>query len=162
MKRLTSKIKREVKTDNLLLVGIQRRGVYLAERVRRYLKNKKKIPLAILDITLYRDDLSTVSSQPIVRETKIPFNLEGKDILLIDDVLYTGRTVRAAIDELIDFGRPNSIKLMVLIDRGHRELPIQPDFVGKTISTKKGEMVEVRLREIDKKEEAVIVTQNSE
>ncbi len=159
MKRLTSKIKREVKTDNLLLVGIQRRGVYLAERVRRYLKNKKKIPLAILDITLYRDDLSTVSSQPIVRETKIPFNLEGKDILLIDDVLYTGRTVRAAIDELIDFGRPNSIKLMVLIDRGHRELPIQPDFVGKTISTKKGEMVEVRLREIDKKEEAVIVTQ---
>lgn len=145
--------------QNLCIVGIQRRGSTLAQRMQDiFLRlNGKEIPVGTLDITLYRDDLSRISYQPILRSTDIPFSVDDKQILLVDDVLYTGRTVRAALDALLDIGRPKKIELLVLIDRGHRELPIQPDYTGKVISTFSHQVVEVRVVEIDGKEEVVIL-----
>jgi len=143
---------------NLALVGIRRRGVELAARLRDILQKMAfEIPLGILDITLYRDDLSAVAKQPVVRETQIQFDLDGKDILLVDDVLFTGRTIRAALSELVDFGRPKSIKLLALVDRGHRELPIQPDFTGEFIQTESNQSIEVRLKEVDGEDKIMLV-----
>lgn len=145
-------------TKDLCLVGIRTRGVFLAERLAGYIEkiDQNKVPVGILDITLYRDDLTLVSEQPIVRQTQINFDITGKKVILVDDVLYTGRTIRAALDELIDFGRPKIIQLAVLIDRGHRELPIRADYAGKNIPTAQNEIVEVRLEEQDGKDEVVI------
>ncbi|MCK5451331.1 MAG: bifunctional pyr operon transcriptional regulator/uracil phosphoribosyltransferase PyrR [Candidatus Omnitrophica bacterium] len=145
-------------TEFLAIVGIKTRGVYIAERIARNIEEieGKKVPVGALDITLYRDDLSEVASQPVVHSTEIEFDINKKKIVLVDDVLFSGRTVRCALDELIDFGRPESIQLAVLVDRGHRELPIRPDFVGKNIPTNKKDRVEVRLQETDETEEVVV------
>ncbi len=146
-------------SHGVALVGIRRRGVPLAERLARALWEIQamKVPVGYLDINLYRDDLSTVAAQPIVRSTEINFPVNEKIVVLVDDVLFTGRTVRAAMDALVDYGRPKAIQLCVLIDRGHRELPIQAHFVGKTVETKDVEMVEVRLNEVDHREEVLLV-----
>jgi len=146
-------------TQNLCLIGIRNRGAYLAKRLGECIENidKETVPVGVLDITLYRDDLTLISSQPVVHKTEIDFDINGKNVILVDDVLYTGRTIRAALDALIDFGRPQSIELAVLVDRGHRELPIRADFVGKNIPTAKNETVDVRLEEVDGKDEVVIV-----
>ncbi len=150
-------------TENLAIVGIRRRGVFLAQRLATNVEKaaKRKTPVGILDITLYRDDLTTVSTKPIVRETLIDFNIEDKSLILVDDVLYTGRTIRAALDALIDLGRPKRVQLAVLIDRGHRELPIQADYVGKFVETTENEIVEVRLEELDREERVVVVERAS-
>ena len=144
---------------DLCLVGIRNRGVYLAERLAGCIKKieNKDVPVGILDITLYRDDLTLVGAQPLVRKTEIDFDISDRILVLVDDVLYSGRTIRAALDALIDFGRPKSIQLAVLVDRGHRELPIRADYVGKNIPTSQNESVEVRLEEVDGKDEVVIV-----
>ncbi|MBU2495603.1 MAG: bifunctional pyr operon transcriptional regulator/uracil phosphoribosyltransferase PyrR [Candidatus Omnitrophota bacterium] len=156
--RLAEEVGAKMDIENLALVGIRRRGVELAARLQNILQKKTaEIPLGILDITLYRDDLSAVAKQPVVRETQIQFDLDGKDILLVDDVLFTGRTIRAALSELVDFGRPRSIKLLVLVDRGHRELPIQPDFTGKFIPTEKNQSIEVRLEEVDGEDKILLI-----
>jgi len=143
---------------HLTLVGIRSRGVFLAERLQKKLAaiEKKEIPLGILDITLYRDDLSEIGSKAELHETNIPFDLKGKIVILVDDVLFTGRTIRAALDALIEFGRPKSIQLAVLVDRGHRELPIKADYVGKNVPTAVQDKVIIRLKETDGKDEAVI------
>ena len=132
-------------------VGIQTRGVHLAHRLRAIIGEVEKyeVPVGELDITLYRDDLTAIGANPVVRETKIDFDLNDKKLILVDDVLFTGRTVRAALDEIMDFGRPTAIRLLVLIDRGHRELPIRADFVGKNIPTARDELVEVKVKETD-------------
>ncbi len=144
---------------DVCLVGIRNRGVYLASRLAEFIQKieGKPVNVGILDITLYRDDLTLIASQPVVRKTEIDFDMEGKNIILVDDVLYSGRTIRAAMDALIDLGRPKSIQLAVLIDRGHRELPIRPDYVGKNIPTSKNETVEVHLSEVEGVDEVVIV-----
>jgi len=144
--------------ENVAIVGIKYRGMYLAERVAKNLAKigGREVPVGALDITLYRDDLTEVAEQPVVHSTEIGFDITGMKIILVDDVLYTGRTVRCALDELIDFGRPANIQLAVLIDRGHRELPIRPDFVGKNVPTAKNESVEVHLKESDGQEEVVV------
>ncbi len=144
----------------LVIIGIRTRGAYLAERIAGKVEEmaKVKVPLGIMDITLYRDDLSAIGPHPVVRSTEIPFDITGKNVVLVDDVLYTGRTVRAALDELTDFGRSQVIRLAVLVDRGHRELPIRADYVGKNIPTSREEMVEVRLKEVDGREEVAIVS----
>jgi pyrimidine operon attenuation protein/uracil phosphoribosyltransferase len=146
--------------DDLALVGIRTRGVPLARRIARALKdiNGDEVPTGALDITLYRDDLMrhAVGPQPLVRRTEIPFSIDDRKILLVDDVLYTGRTIRAALDALIDYGRPRAIQLVVLVDRGHRELPIKPDYVGKNLPTSLKQSVQVRLQEIDGTDEVVI------
>jgi pyrimidine operon attenuation protein/uracil phosphoribosyltransferase len=146
-------------TDELCLMGIRNRGVYLAQRLAECIKKieNRDIPVGILDITLYRDDLTLIASQPLVHKTEIDFDINDKILILVDDVLYTGRTVRAALDALIDFGRPKSIQLAVLIDRGHRELPVRADYAGKNIPTSQKETVEVRLVEADGVDEVVIV-----
>ena len=143
---------------NLALIGIRTRGVFLAQRLQKKLFEieKKEVPVGILDITLYRDDLSEVGPKPEVHETNIPVNLKGKVVILVDDVLYTGRTIRAALDALIDFGRPKVIRLAVLVDRGHRELPIKADYVGKNVPTSLQDRVTIRLKEVDGQDEAVI------
>jgi pyrimidine operon attenuation protein/uracil phosphoribosyltransferase len=142
--------------ENLYLVGIRRRGVPLAERIRDKIEKLEGIipHYGILDITLYRDDLSTVGANPIVNRTQLDQDIEGKNIILVDDVLYTGRTIRAAMDQLMDFGRPKRVQLAVLIDRGreHRELPIQADFIGKLVPTKQTEIIRVMLKEFDEVE----------
>jgi len=145
--------------EDLVVVGIHRRGVTLAERISKMMEEikGKKLPTATLDITLYRDDLTRIAYQPVVRNTNILFPIDDKKVVLVDDVLYTGRTVRAAIDALIDFGRPKKIELAVLIDRGHRELPIRADYVGKNIPTSSEEMVEVRVEELDGTDEVLIL-----
>jgi pyrimidine operon attenuation protein/uracil phosphoribosyltransferase len=145
--------------SNLVLIGIQTRGVYLAKRLQNIIKEIEdiEVPLGILDITLYRDDLTAIGEVPLVKETKIDFDLNDKIVILVDDVLFTGRTVRAALDEIVDFGRPQKVQLLVLIDRGHRELPIRADFAGKNIPTSDRELVEVRLEEVDGKDEVVIL-----
>lgn len=142
----------------IVIIGIRTRGVPLAERIARliYEIEGKEVPVGILDITLYRDDLTLIATQPIVRETKIDFNIDGKTVILVDDVLYTGRTIRSALDALIDFGRPRTIQLAVLIDRGHRELPIEARFIGKNIPTSRHEDVIVRLKETDGRDEVII------
>ena len=146
------------RADNLALIGIQTRGVYLAKRIQAIVLQIEgvEVPIGVLDITMYRDDWTRISHQPIVKPTEIPFSVDGKQIILIDDVLFTGRTVRAAMDELIDFGRPDLIELAVLIDRGHREFPIQADYVGKYIETERSEMVNVLLSEYDGIDQIVI------
>ncbi len=147
-------LERNKGSKRLAVVGIRTRGEHLAKRIVKKLSEieNKKIPMGVVDITLYRDDLSHTPEQPIVRGTELPFDLNSKTIILVDDVLYTGRTVRAALDAMIDFGRPKSVQLAVLVDRGHRELPIRADYVGKNIPTSKKESVKVRLMEQDKKE----------
>ncbi|MFA5063290.1 MAG: bifunctional pyr operon transcriptional regulator/uracil phosphoribosyltransferase PyrR [Candidatus Omnitrophota bacterium] len=149
-------------TENLCLVGIRSRGVYLAQRLSFCIKNieGKNVPTGALDITLYRDDLALASGLPIVRKTEIDFDINDKNLVLVDDVLYTGRTIRAALDALIDFGRPKSIQLAVLVDRGHRELPVRADYAGKNIPTSKDEAVEVRLQETEGIDEVVIMKNN--
>lgn len=146
-------------TDNLCLVGIRTRGAILAERLSECIKviEGKSVPVGILDITLYRDDLSLVAQQPVVHETLINFDISNQKVVLVDDVLFTGRTIRAALDALIDLGRPATIQLAVLIDRGHRELPIRPDYVGKNIPTSLEENVKVVLNESDQKDDEVVV-----
>ena len=149
--RLADDILSRNKSREVVLLGIQRRGVPMAQRMALHIAEKTKIqpPLGILDINLYRDDLTKVASQPVVHRTDVPPDIDDKDVILVDDVLYTGRTVRAALDALCDFGRMRSIQLAVMVDRGHRELPIEATFVGKKIATKDNEVVEVRLTEID-------------
>ena len=146
--------------DELALVGIRTRGVPIARRLARALReiNGDDVPTGVLDITLYRDDLMrhAVGPQPVIRRTEIPFSIDDRKILLVDDVLYTGRTIRAALDALIDFGRPRAIQLVVLVDRGHRELPIKADYVGKNLPTSLKESVQVRLEEIDGIDEVVL------
>jgi len=146
--------------EELALVGIRTRGVPLARRIARSIHeiNHHEVPTGTLDITLYRDDLMrhAVGPQPFVRRTEIPFSIDDKLILLVDDVLYTGRTIRAALDALIDFGRPKAIQLVVLVDRGHRELPIKADYVGKNLPTSLSQSVQVHLMEIDGRDEVEI------
>lgn len=149
-------------TQNLAIIGIRSRGVHLAKRIAENIKKieSNSVPVGILDITLYRDDLTLISSSPVVHKTEIDFDISDKNIVLVDDVLYSGRTIRAALDALADLGRPKTIQLAVLVDRGHRELPIRPDYIGKNIPTSKNETVEVRLSESDGKDEVVIVEKN--
>ncbi|MFA5144863.1 MAG: bifunctional pyr operon transcriptional regulator/uracil phosphoribosyltransferase PyrR [Candidatus Omnitrophota bacterium] len=144
---------------DLCLIGMRTRGAYLAKRLGGCIEkiDQATVPVGILDITLYRDDLTLIAAQPIVHKTEIDFDITDKNVVLVDDVLYTGRTVRAALDALIDFGRPKSIQLAVLVDRGHRELPIRADYVGKNIPTAQNETVEVQLEEVDGRDEVVIV-----
>lgn len=144
--------------DHVILVGIRTRGLPLAKRIAAEIETieGKKIPVGVLDITLYRDDLSTLSYQPIVHPTQLPVDIQDKTIVLIDDVLYTGRTIRAALDALIDMGRPKTIQLAVLVDRGHRELPIRADYVGKNVPTAAKEVVSVQLEDTDQAEQVVI------
>jgi pyrimidine operon attenuation protein / uracil phosphoribosyltransferase len=156
IRRATIRISHEIVekhagTDGLALVGIQRRGVPLARRLAAAIRDNEgvDVPVGALDITFYRDDLSLVAQQPIVKGTDIAFDLNGKTVVLVDDVLYTGRTIRAAMDALIDYGRPQAIRLAVLVDRGHRELPIRADHVGKNVPTSREEVVKVTLEETD-------------
>ncbi|MDD4899261.1 MAG: bifunctional pyr operon transcriptional regulator/uracil phosphoribosyltransferase PyrR [Candidatus Omnitrophica bacterium] len=152
-------LERNKGTKNLCLIGIRNRGVFLAQRLAECIKriDNEAISVGTLDITLYRDDLTLVAANPVVHKTEIDFDINDKTVVLVDDVLYTGRTIRAALDALIDFGRPKSIQLAVLVDRGHRELPIRADFVGKNIPTAQNETVEVHLNETDGKDEVVII-----
>ena len=145
--------------DEFAIIGIRRRGVHLAQRLCDKLSATLKRPIlnGILDITLYRDDLTTVSERPMLRETLIDFDINNLSLVLVDDVLFTGRTVRAALDGLVDLGRPKRVQLAVLIDRGHRELPIQADYVGKHVQTEDDETVEVRLKEEDNEERVVLM-----
>ena len=153
-------LERNKGVDDLALVGVRTRGVPIARRIARALReiSGDDVPTGSLDITLYRDDLMrhAVGAQPLVRSTDIPFSIDDRRILLVDDVLYTGRTIRAALDALIDFGRPRAIQLVVLVDRGHRELPIKADYVGKNLPTSLKESVQVRLEEIDGIDEVVL------
>jgi pyrimidine operon attenuation protein / uracil phosphoribosyltransferase len=146
-------------TSNIVLIGVRRRGVPLAHRLAKTIKgfSSVDVPVGTLDITLYRDDLSTVAPQPVVQSTEIPFVVDDRDVVLVDDVLYTGRTARAAMNGLFDLGRPKSIRMLVLIDRGHRELPIEATFIGRTVTTSDTEIIEVRLQEIDKEERVMLV-----
>ena len=145
--------------DNLGLVGIKRRGIPMAQRLGHLIHNieKKDVLVGTLDINLYRDDLSTEGPKPVVRKGDIGFDIEGKHIILIDDVLYTGRTTRAALDALFDHGRPKKVELLVLIDRGHREIPVEAQYVGRTVQTTDNEIIEVKLKEIDDAEQVLLV-----
>ncbi len=156
-------VEKQAGTAGLALVGIRRRGVPLARRIAAAIDENESttIPVGALDITFYRDDLSLVAQQPIVKGTDLPFDLNGSTIVLVDDVLYTGRTIRAAMDALVDFGRPQAIRLAVLVDRGHRELPIRADHVGKNVPTSREEVVRVHLEEIDR-EDAVLIDRAAE
>ena len=159
LQRMAHEIVERVKTtEDIAIIGIKNRGAYLGERLAKKIENisGSAVPVGALDITLYRDDLTEASSQPVVHATEIDFDIEGKKIILVDDVLYSGRTIRCALDALIDFGRPGQIQLAVLIDRGHRELPIRADYVGKNVPTSLKETVEVRLTEADGKDEVVL------
>ncbi len=149
--------------ENLSIIGIQTRGAFLAERLAGKIEEieGETVPMGVLDITLYRDDLQTVADQPVVNESRIPFDIQGKVIVLVDDVLFTGRTVRAALDEIIDFGRPKAVQLAVIIDRGHRELPIRADYVGKNVPTADNEIIAVRMIEKDDIDEVVILEVDS-
>jgi pyrimidine operon attenuation protein/uracil phosphoribosyltransferase len=146
-------------TKNLGLIGIRRRGVPLAQRIALAMRGMEgvEVPVGTLDITLYRDDLSKVAAQPVLHSSEIPFGVDDKDLILVDDVLYTGRTVRAAINGLFDLGRPQRVRLCVLVDRGHRELPIEASFVGRRVQTSGTEIIEVRLNEIDNEERVMLV-----
>ena len=164
IKRALVRIAHEIVEKNkgaldLALIGIRTRGVFLANRLAQeiYKIEAKEIPVGTLDITLYRDDLSLIARQPLLLKTEIPFNVSQKKVVLVDDVLYTGRTIRAAMDAVIDLGRPQIIQLAVLIDRGHREFPIRADFIGKNLPTSKKEIVKVRLKEVDVEDKVEIV-----
>lgn len=159
IKRMTHEIlERNETSRNLIIMGIARRGVPMAERIAAYLERVegRQVPMGTLDITFYRDDLRTIGPQPQVGETRIPGDIQDRNIVLVDDVLFTGRTVRSAMDELMDYGRPASIQLAVMIDRGHRELPIRADYVGKNVPTSSREVVKVRFKEIDGVDEVVL------
>ncbi len=155
-------IERNSGTDNIVLVGIYTRGVYLAQKIAEKINSieSRNIEIGSLDITLYRDDLSKLGENPIVNSTNIKFSIDEKNVILVDDVLFTGRTVRAAMDALMDFGRPKSIQLAILIDRGHRELPIRPDFVGKNVPTSKNEIIHVRIFDVDGAEDVLLSERN--
>jgi pyrimidine operon attenuation protein/uracil phosphoribosyltransferase len=144
---------------NVGLVGIKRRGVPLAQRIGKLIETIERLPVqtGMLDISFYRDDLSTRDVRPVVEKGDIGFDIEGRDIILMDDVLYTGRTIRAALDALFDHGRPKSVQLLVLIDRGHRELPIEARFIGRIVPTSRREIIEVKLREVDNDEQVLLV-----
>jgi len=158
LKRMAYEILEAHKGNNIALVGIHTRGVFLARRLRDNMRTFEDAEVLVgeIDITLYRDDWTQMSAQPVVKTTEIPFSVEEKKIILVDDVLYTGRTVRAAMDAVIDFGRPASIELAVLVDRGHRELPIQSTFTGQCVSTDKAETINVMLKECDGRDEVVL------
>lgn len=159
LERIAHEIIEKLKTvDDIAVVGIKNRGAYLGERLADKIKSisGERPPVGALDITLYRDDLTQVSEQPVVHATEIDFDIDGKRIVLVDDVLYTGRTIRCALDALVDFGRPAQIQLAVLIDRGHRELPIRADYVGKNVPTSSKEVVEVRVEESDGEDEVIL------
>ncbi|HEY5382890.1 MAG TPA: bifunctional pyr operon transcriptional regulator/uracil phosphoribosyltransferase PyrR [Acidobacteriaceae bacterium] len=152
-------VERNNGAENLGLVGIKRRGVPLAERIGKLIETIERQPVktGTLDISFYRDDLSTRDVRPVVEKGELGFDIEGRDIILMDDVLYTGRTIRAALDALFDHGRPKSVQLLVLIDRGHRELPIEARFIGRIVPTSRREIIEVKLREIDNDEQVVLI-----
>jgi pyrimidine operon attenuation protein/uracil phosphoribosyltransferase len=157
--RLAHEILEKTKNpEDLVFIGIRRRGVPLAQRLAQKIEaiEGRKVPVGILDIQLYRDDLSTVGHQPVVSATDIPFAVAGKDVIMTDDVLYTGRTTRSALDALFDHGRPARVQLLVLIDRGHRELPIEARYIGRTIQTTANEIVEVKFQEIDGMEKVLL------
>lgn len=163
IRRVLNRIATEIIEQNrnlkkLVIVGLRTRGIYVGKRIAQLIKDMEKveIPVGILDITLYRDDFSALETHQMVKKTEIDFPIGKKDVLLVDDVLMTGRTIRAAMDGLFDMGRPDSIQLLVLIDRGHRELPIRPDYVGKVLPTSKREIVHVRLKELDEIDEVLI------
>jgi pyrimidine operon attenuation protein/uracil phosphoribosyltransferase len=145
--------------NKLAFIGIKRRGVPLAQRLANKIEMLEgvKIPVGILDITLYRDDLSTISERPVLNDNEIDFSIVGKDIVLMDDVLYTGRTVRSALDALFDHGRPARVQLLVLIDRGHRELPIEARYIGRMVQTSRNEIIEVKFQEVDQQEKVLLV-----
>lgn len=163
MKRALTRIAHEIiernkGVENVAVIGIRRRGGPLAQRLAAQIQKIEgvNVPVGILDITLYRDDLTTLAAQPQVHRTEVDFNINGMNLVLVDDVLYTGRTIRAAMDALMDLGRPKSIQLAVLIDRGHRELPIKADYIGKNVPTSHHEVISVLVEEIDAKDEVVI------
>jgi pyrimidine operon attenuation protein / uracil phosphoribosyltransferase len=158
--RLTHEVlEKNAGTKDLIFIGIRNRGDCLATRMIQMIETieKIKVPLGLLDITLYRDDFQRLSESPVVQETDIPMDITEKKIILVDDVLYTGRTIRAALDAIIDLGRPAMIQLAVLIDRGHRELPIKADYVGKNVPTAPGEEIQVKLKEIDGEDKVLIL-----
>jgi pyrimidine operon attenuation protein/uracil phosphoribosyltransferase len=144
-------VEKQAGTEGLVLVGIQRRGVPIAKRLATAILEHEnaRLPVGALDITFYRDDLSMLAQQPVVKGTDLPFDISGTTVVLVDDVLYTGRTIRAAMDALMEYGRPQAIRLAVLVDRGHRELPIRADHVGKNVPTSREELVRVRIEEVD-------------
>ncbi len=152
-------VERNHGATNLGLVGIKRRGVPLAQRLAKIIASIEKHPIdtGVLDVSFYRDDLSTRDTRPVVETGEVGFDVAGRDIILIDDVLFTGRTVRAALDALFDHGRPRGVQLLVLIDRGHRELPIEAKYVGRVVPTSRREIVEVKLREVDNDEQVLLV-----
>ena len=152
-------LEKTAELDQLAFIGIRRRGVPLAQRLANKIEalERRAIPVGVLDINLYRDDLTTVDIKPIVNSTEIPFSVQGRDIVLMDDVLYTGRTVRAALDALFDHGRPSRVRLLALIDRGHRELPIEAQFTGRLVQTTGTEIIEVKFNEIDEVEKVLLV-----
>jgi pyrimidine operon attenuation protein / uracil phosphoribosyltransferase len=152
-------VERNNGASNIGLVGIKRRGVPLAQRIGKLIETIERQPVDVgtLDISFYRDDLSTRDVRPVVEKGDIGFDIEGRDIILMDDVLYTGRTIRAALDALFDHGRPKSVQLLVLIDRGHRELPIEARFIGRIVPTSRREIIEVKLREVDNDEQVLLV-----
>jgi pyrimidine operon attenuation protein/uracil phosphoribosyltransferase len=149
--------------DKLAFIGIRRRGVPLAQRLSAKISalEKRTVPVGTLDINLYRDDLSTVDFKPVLNGTDIPFSVQDREIILMDDVLYTGRTIRAALDALFDHGRPASVQLLVLIDRGHRELPIEARYIGRTVQTSDEEIIEVKFEEIDQTEKVLLVERSA-
>lgn len=163
MRRAISRLSHEILErnggpDGIVICGIRTRGQFLAERIVRKIEEIEEVrpPLGVLDITLYRDDLQTIAKQPVVRSTQIPVSIVERNVILVDDVLYTGRTIRAAMDEVIDFGRPSTIQLAVLVDRGHREFPIRADYVGKNVPTSQTEVVKVQFAEVDGKDSVVV------
>ena len=159
LQRMAEKIVAQHGVENLALVGIRTRGVPLAQRlaVRIQAAVTTELPVGTLDINLYRDDLSTIADHPVLRKTEIPFKVEGRKVILVDDVLFTGRTVRAALDGIVDLGRPAFIRLAVLVDRGHRELPIAADIVGRVVDTTPDQEVRVHLEEVDGRDEVLLV-----
>jgi len=158
--RITSEIlEKNMGAKDLVIIGIRTRGVHVAERIANRINKLEKIepPMGTLDITLYRDDLRRKTEWPKVEKTEIPFSVEDKEVILVDDVIYTGRTTRAALEEIMDFGRPSSIQLATIVDRGHRELPIQPDYVGIKVDTLSSEKIRVHLEETDGKDEVIVL-----